>query len=97
MISGTLPCKTTGGQPSVACLNPEDARNSDAIRRLNPTQLYPTVSATRAFSTAPHSSTTGNYNGAGELSATEFYELILAADMGVNYYARENNPHSSAY
>ena len=32
-----------------------------------------------------------------DLTPAEFYKLILAADMGVNYYARENNPHSSDY
>ncbi|MGE5184297.1 MAG: hypothetical protein ACM31C_19645, partial [Acidobacteriota bacterium] len=78
-------------------MNPEDARGSIVVQKLNPTQLFPSVGAQRAFSTAPHSAETNNYNGAGELSATEFYELILAADMGVNFYARENNPHSSMY
>jgi hypothetical protein len=79
-------------------LNPEDAHGSIAVQKVNPTQLFPTANTNqRAFSTAPHSATTGNYGGAGELSAQEFYELILAADMGVNYYARENNPHSTQY
>ena len=47
----------------------------------------------RAFTTAPHS----QVGGYAELTPTEFYKLILAADMGMNYYARENNPHSSTY
>jgi hypothetical protein len=74
-------------------LNPEDARNSIAIKLLNPTQLFPAPAAgTRAFATTPH------MNGKGaDLTAQEFYTLILAADMGVNYYARENNPHATAY
>ena len=45
------------------------------------------------WATTPHSVT----QGYTELTPTEFYKLILAADMGVNYYARENNPHSSQY
>jgi len=28
-----------------------------------------------------------------EQARQEIYTLILAADMGVNFYARENNPH----
>jgi hypothetical protein len=75
-------------------MNPEDARGSIVVQKVNPTQLFPTVNTNvRAFATTPHSVT----QGYTELSPTEFYELILAADMGVNYYARENNPHSSAY
>jgi hypothetical protein len=60
---------------------------------LNPTKIFPTPSGERAFATTPHS------QGAGftELTATEFYKLILAADMGVNYYARENNPMLDRY
>ncbi|MBC7974340.1 MAG: hypothetical protein H7138_05090 [Myxococcales bacterium] len=74
-------------------LKPTDARGSIAIQKLNPTQLFPTPSATRAFpDTTPHMTGKG-----AELTAQEFYTLILAADMGVNYYARENNPFSSVY
>lgn len=74
-------------------MNPEDAANSAVIKKVNPTKLFPTPDASvRAFTTAPHS--VGNYT---ELTPTEFYKLILAADMGVNYFARENNPHSSMY
>ena len=94
MITGTLPCKTVSGQPTLQCMEPQNARDSDVIRRINPTQLFPAVTATRAFSTTPHSSV-GYTNG--ELTATEFYKLILAADMGVNYYARENNPMLNRY
>ena len=49
--------------------------------------------AVRAFTTTPHSQAQ-SYT---ELTPTEFYKLILATDMGANYYARENNPHSSNY
>ena len=35
--------------------------------------------------------------GGQELTPDEFYALILAADMGVNFYARENNPGLTTY
>jgi hypothetical protein len=75
-------------------MNPEDAHGSILIQKINPTQLFPVPDGNvRAFTTAPHSTAVGY----PELTATEFYKLILAADMGVNYYARENNPGSSQY
>jgi hypothetical protein len=75
-------------------MNPEDAHGSIVIQKVNPTQLFPTANAgVRAFTTSPHSADAPY----GELSPAEFYTLILAADMGVNYYARENNPHSTQY
>ncbi|MFT3700696.1 MAG: hypothetical protein QM831_46555 [Kofleriaceae bacterium] len=75
-------------------MNPEDAANSIVIKKVNPTRLFPTPDASiRAFATSPHSAE----QGYGELTATEFYKLILAADMGVNYYARGNNPHDGNY
>jgi hydrazine synthase alpha subunit-like protein len=67
---------------------PQNARGSILIQKVNPTQLFPEPNTTRrAFTTAPHSQ--GKYT---ELTPTEFYKLILMADHGVNYYARENNP-----
>jgi hypothetical protein len=77
-------------------MNPEDAAGSEVIKRVNPTQLFPQPNAgVRAFATSPHSSV--GYKSGRELTPTEFYKLILAADMGVNYFARENNPHSTTY
>jgi Hydrazine synthase alpha subunit middle domain len=73
-------------------LNPTDAHGSLAITKLNPTVLFPTPSATRAFPTTPHMEGKG-----ADLSPQEFYTLILAADMGVNFFARENNPHLQSY
>ncbi len=93
MIMGTLPCKTTAGTPTLACMEPQNSRDSYVIRLLNPTKLFPSPTTERAFQTTPHSQTAG-YT---ELTATEFYKLILAADMGVNYYARENNPMLNRY
>ncbi|HEX5063674.1 MAG TPA: hypothetical protein VFV99_30055 [Kofleriaceae bacterium] len=92
MVTGTLPCKTVGGQPTLQCMEPQNSRDSYVIRLVNPTQLFPTPSTTRAFNTSPHSSV-----GYTELTSAEFYKLILAADMGVNYYARENNPMLNRY
>jgi hypothetical protein len=75
-------------------MNPEDAANSIIIQKVNPTQLFPTPNAgVRAFATTPHSSV--GYDSGRELTPTEFYKLILAADMGVNYFSRENNPHGA--
>jgi Hydrazine synthase alpha subunit middle domain len=77
-------------------MNPEDAAGSILLQKVNPTRLFPTPNAgIRAFATSPHS--TVGYDSGRELTATEFYKLILAADMGANYFARSNNPHSQAY
>ena len=75
-------------------LNPTDARGSLAIQKLNPTQLFPAPSATRAFPGMPAHLIA---QGQTDLTPQEFYTLILAADMGVNFYARENNPHVKDY
>jgi hypothetical protein len=72
-------------------LNRQDARGSIAIKLLNPTQLFPTPSTTRAF---PGMSAHLPAKGKQDLSPQQFYTLILAADMGVSFFARENNPHS---
>jgi hypothetical protein len=93
MVTGTMPCKTVDGQPTLQCMIPEDAASSDVIRRLNPTKLFPQPSTERKWTTSPHATA----KGFTDLTPTEFYKLILAADMGVNYYARENNPHDSSY
>lgn len=66
---------------------PQNARESLLIQKLNPTQLFPEPGPARAFAGTPHSQ--GKFT---ELTPTEFYKLILMADHGVNYYARENKP-----
>ena len=73
-------------------MNPEDARGSIAITKLNPTKLFPTPTADRAFATMPHLIEQGR----ADLTAKEFYALILSCDMGVNYFARENKPAATA-
>lgn len=75
-------------------MKPTDARGSLGIQKLNPTQIFPAPTSVRAFLDKPAHLVE---QGRPDLSAQEFYTLILAADMGVNYYARENNPHSTRY
>jgi hypothetical protein len=74
-------------------LKPLDARSSILIQKLNPTQVFPTPSSARAFVGAGHLPSLGRT----DLSPLAFYTLILAADMGVNYFARENNPHLGGF
>ena len=75
-------------------LDPQDARGSLAIQKLNPPIQFPAQSmATRAFPTQPHMAAVGG----SELTANEFYSLILAADLGANFYSRENNPQLNQY
>jgi hypothetical protein len=76
-------------------MKPQDARGSLLVQKVNPTRLYPQPSNERAFTTSPHSQTAPG--GYAELTSTEFLKLILAADMGVNYYARENSPGATRY
>lgn len=71
-------------------MNPADARGSEVIKKLNPTQLFPTPSSTRAFSGMGHLAEQGQ----AELSARDFYVLILSADLGATFYSRENLPGS---
>jgi hypothetical protein len=69
-------------------MKPMDARGSEMIKKLNPTQLFPSPSTTRAFSGMGHLAE----KGLPDLEARDQYILILAADMGVLYYSRENLP-----
>lgn len=73
---------------------PEDSRGSLLIKTLNPTRQFPTQTSERAFNTTPHMQAKG---ASGDLTGDEFYQLILNIDMGVNFYARENNPRLSVY
>lgn len=75
-------------------MRPQAARDSELIKKLNPTVVFPAPTAERAFSTTPHSQDGGGY---AELTPTEFYKLILAADMGANFYSRENAPGNADY
>jgi hypothetical protein len=76
---------------TVQYLKPLDAAHSIMIQKLNPTQLFPTPSATRAFpvgTNPPHLTALGKT----DLNSLQFYVLILSADMGGQFFARENNP-----
>lgn len=74
-------------------MKPLDARGSEAIRLINPAQVFPLDDTKLAFPTVPHVVAKGRT----DLSAMEKYILTLAADMGVLYYARENNPGLDRY
>jgi hypothetical protein len=79
----------SGFAPKQPYMQPLTARTSTMFKVLNPAQLFPTPSAgVHAFPGATHLSAKGK----ADLSPTDMYMLILAADMGVNYYARENKP-----
>jgi hypothetical protein len=72
-------------------VRPGDARRSALIEKLNPPQQFPTQDlARRAFPIGerpPHAAAVG-----AELTADEYYLLILMADNGGQFYARENAP-----
>lgn len=73
-------------------LNPEDAHGSIGMQVLNPPVQFPTPNtATRAFDGQTHA----QVMGFTDLTPDEYYALILAADMGANFYSRENNPHDA--
>jgi hypothetical protein len=74
-------------------MRPLDARNSLMIQMLNPTQLFPAPSTTRAFPGAGHMVDKSR----PDISSRDHYMLILAFDMGGNYYARENAPGAAVY
>jgi hypothetical protein len=78
----------------VKYMKPLDAHGSPVIQKLNPTQLFPNPGTKRAFPAATNPPHLGAQSKP-DLSSRQFYMLILAADMGVNFYARENNPMMS--
>jgi hypothetical protein len=74
---------------------PENSRDSLIIKKLNPLRQFPTQTTERAFATNPHMADVGQ--AGNDLTNDQFYQLILDIDMGVNFYARENNPGLSVY
>jgi hypothetical protein len=72
-------------------VDPGSARGSELLRKLNPPQIFPAPDfGKRAFPVAehaPHALAQG-----AELTADEYYLLILMADNGGQFYARENAP-----
>ena len=81
--------------PFVQYMRPLDAHGSPVIQKLNPTRLFPAPSSARAFAGPGHLASLPSPRT--DLSSKDFYMLILAADMGVNYFARENNPRLNTY
>jgi hypothetical protein len=73
------------GMPSY--VTPGSARRSALVRKLNPPQRFPAVDANlRAFEGAVHPRDVGGQ----ELTADEYYRIILNIDMGAQYFFREN-------
>ncbi len=72
-------------------IEPSKARDSILIQKLNPVQQFPTQDMNnRAFDTSefvPHAQAMGV-----ELTADEYYLMVLAADNGGQFYSRENAP-----
>jgi len=72
-------------------VEPGNARESELIKKLNPVQQFPTQNlGVRAFDTATfpaHAAAVGQ-----ELTADEYYLLVLMADLGGQFYSRENAP-----
>jgi hypothetical protein len=81
-------------------LDPGNAAGSTTIQMLNPPRQFPTFSAAeRAFPDKPvHPAEVGMYNGHNgadakyQLTQQEYYLLILNADMGGQFFFRENKP-----
>jgi hypothetical protein len=74
-------------------IEPTDAAGSKLIQKLNPVQQFPNQDpGVRAFDTAafpPHAAQLGV-----ELTPDEYYLLTLAADLGGQFYSRENAPNA---
>jgi hypothetical protein len=68
---------------------PSHARDSLVIQKLNPPRLYPSPDpAVRAFDAPTHA----EEQGFTDLTPDEYHLLILMADSGGQFYARENSP-----
>jgi hypothetical protein len=74
--------------------NAADAAGSEVIRKLNPPQQFPAVDmSVRRFPTATHAAMVGG----PELTAEEYYRLILNIDMGGQFFFRENADEAMGY
>lgn len=70
-------------------VEPNNARGSRLITKLNPPQQYPNQDlGVRAFGTTPHTID----QGVADLTADEYMLLVLMADGGGQFYSRENAP-----
>jgi hypothetical protein len=79
-----------GGGEIKEYVQPASARDSVLIQKLNPPQLYPTVNTSVRFN--PDAPVHPVDVGGTELTPDEYYILILMADMGGQFYSRENTP-----
>jgi hypothetical protein len=76
--------------------SPGSAKDSKVIQMLNPPQRFPAVDlTTRAFPGATHLTAVGHPEW--ELTADEYYRMILNIDMGGQFYFRENKDTAAAY
>jgi hypothetical protein len=72
-------------------VSPAAAARSNLMKMLNPPQRYPSVDlATRAFTGDPMQTAFAGSHAGLNLSADEYYLLILNIDMGGQYFFREN-------
>jgi len=70
-------------------VEPGAARDSELLKVLNPPQQFPTQNLlNRKFTTATHALV----KGFPDLTANEYYLLVLMADNGGQFYSRENAP-----
>jgi hypothetical protein len=76
---------------------PGSARDSIEVQMLNPPARFPTVNLNdRAFPSPVHPSEVGMFNGVNgadpsfQLTPDEYYQMILNADDGGQFYYREN-------
>jgi hypothetical protein len=71
-------------------IEPGNAKDSLLIQKLNPPQQFPQVDmGTRAFPGAAHARDLGV-----ELTADEYYLLVMMADNGGQFYSRLNAPNA---
>jgi len=84
---------TGAGYAQYGYVSAGSAKDSAIIKKLTPPQRFPTVDMNvRAFPGPSHAAA-----GYQELTADEFYRLILNIDMGGQFYFRENKDTAQAY
>jgi hypothetical protein len=89
-LGANVTVEVVGGGEIITYVEPASARDSRLIQKLNPPQLYPAVNTDVRFDPAApvHPVDVGGV----ELTPDEYYVLILMADMGGQFYSRENAP-----
>jgi hypothetical protein len=93
-IIGEHVVNITGNYNQYGYVSAGSAKDSSIIKKLNPPQRFPAVDLTvRAFPGPTHAAAVN----APELTADEYYKLILNIDMGGQFYFRENKDSAMAY